>query len=117
MPSGLPASIATQVITILRPQMIVDHGTSVPDWTLPPAETVNVPGCSVQPATGSDNRTNRDAIESVWDVWVPLGTVVGVFDRVIVDGYSSFLIIDGQPEYWGVGRLEHQVLHLVSWKG
>ena len=117
MATGLPSIIATQSVTIVRPTMVTDHNVSVPDYTLAPAETVTVTGCSVQPGAGGEDRNQRDAIQGDFDVWVPLGVTVGPFDRVLVEGYSGYLRITGQPEYWAVGRLEHEVLHLSAWKG
>lgn len=115
--SGLPALIAGQSIEIQRPVMVKDHGSDVPDWSQEPLETLTVTGCSVQPGAGSSDRIGRDAVQSGWTAWVPLGTEVGVFDRVAVPGYPGYLQITGQPEYWATGWLQHEVLHLEAWKG
>lgn len=117
MTTGLPALIARQVISIERPVMVRAHGVDQADWSQDPVETVTVPGCSVQPGSGADDRVGRDSISSDWKVWAPLGTSVGPFDRVTVPGYPGYLAITGQPEHWAPGLLQHTVLHLEAWKG
>lgn len=113
----LPA-IARDVITILRPVTVIDHGAKVADWTQPPAETITVTGCSVQPAGGSEDRSHRDAISAVFTVWAPLGTEVHALDRVHVDAYDAPLMITGEPLNWSVQQqLDHVVIDLTEWRG
>lgn len=114
---ALPARIATGTITVLRPVMINDRGSQVPDWTQPPAETISISGCSVQPQTGTGDRSQRDALSSVFVVYAPPGTTVGVFDHVLVDDYSHPLVTSGEPLSWTVGFLDHVVLDLIDWNG
>lgn len=113
----LPGMLAPDTITILRPVMIDDRGTLVPDWSQPPAETVNVAGCSVQPQTNADERSQRDALSSVFVVYAPPGTIVGAFDRVLVTDYESPLMITGEPTRWTIGFLDHVVINLADWNG
>lgn len=111
-------SIARDVMTVLRPVMVSDHGSLVPDWTQPPAETVNVSGCSVQPSTGADDRSHRDSMNAIFTVWAPPGTVVGTYDRVMVDEYSGPLMITGEPLVWSNKfGLDHVQINLSDWKG
>lgn len=117
MTAGLPSLIARQAITIERPVMVKIHGVEQADWSQPPADSVIVPGCSVQPGTGGDDRVGRDGIQSDWKVWAPLGTTVGPFDRVTVPGYPGYLTTTSQPEVWAPGLLQHVVIHLTDWKG
>jgi len=114
---ALPARLAPDTITILRPVMISDRGTLVPDWSQPPSETVSVGGCSVQPQTGADDRSQRDALSSVFVVYAPPGTIVGAFDHVLVDDYSSPLVTTGEPVRWSIGFLDHVVISLADWTG
>jgi hypothetical protein len=109
--------VAQDVITILRPTMINDRGTMVPDWTQPAAETVSVTGCSVQPQVSGDDRIQRDALSSVFVVYAPPGTTVGAFDHVLVDDYNSPLVTTGEPLRWSVGFLDHVVINLTDWNG
>jgi hypothetical protein len=97
------SSLATQTITVLRAGTVTDHGTTVPDWTA--ATTHDVAGCSVQPATGREERTNRDAITSVWRVYGPSGADVRDSDRVRWGGVDYD--IDGPVQRWSVGFLDH----------
>lgn len=113
----LPTIGAPDTITILRPVMVDDRGTLVPDWSQPPAETVSVEGCSVQPQTGADDRSQRDALSSVFVVYAPPETDVGAFDQVLVDDYSAPLKTTGEPLRWSVGFLDHVVINLVDWNG
>ena len=98
--------------------MIRDHGSTVPDWTQPPSETINVTGCSVQPAAGADDRSHRDSMSAIFTVWAPVGTVVGTFDRVLVDEYDGPLMITGEPLKWSNKQdLDHVVIDLTAWRG
>lgn len=114
----LPAGIARQVITILRPVTVLDHNVEVPDWNQPPAETVTVPGCSVQPTGGSEDRARQDELSVTFSVWAPVGTTVGAFDRVLVDSYPEPLRLVAEVQVWAVNqRLDHVVLDFGAWKG
>ena len=110
--------IARDVMTILRPVMVLDHGSSVADWTQPPAETVTVPGCSVQPAAGGEDRAHRDAMRAVVSVFAPPGTQVGPLDRVMVDSYDAPLQITGEPLVWDTKlHNDHVLIQLADWRG
>ena len=115
---ALPPALARDVMTILRPQTTIDHGSTVPDWTQPPRETVTVTGCSIQPAAGADDREHRDSISAVFTVWAPVGTVIGSLDRVMVDQYDGPLQISGEPLIWSVKMsLDHVAFDLQAWRG
>ena len=114
---ALPTVVAPDTITILRPVMVNDRGTQVPDWSQPPVETVSVKGCSVQPQTGADDRSQRDALSGVFVVYAPPETRVGAFDQVFVADYSSPLKTTGEPVRWTIGFLDHVVLDLADWNG
>jgi hypothetical protein len=114
---ALPTLTSPDTITILRPVMVGDRGSQVPDWSQPPAETISVGGCSVQPQTGADDRSQRDSLSSVFVVYAPPGTIVGAFDRVLVDDYGSPLMTTGEPLRWSIGFLDHVVIDLVDWNG
>jgi hypothetical protein len=113
---ALPAVPSHDVITILRPVMINDRGTQTPDWSQPP-ETISIGGCSVQPQTGADDRSQRDAIAALFVVYAPPGTILGAFDHVLVDDYPNHLISTGQPLIWTMGFLDHVVFNLSDWTG
>jgi hypothetical protein len=110
--------IAQETITILRPEMKVDHGSQIPDWSVPPRETVNVSGCSVQPAGGNEDRLHRDSIGALFTVFAPPGVAVGALDRVLVDSYPTPLRIATEGQAWSSGFvLDHVVFDLVAWEG
>lgn len=114
----LPRRLCRDSITILRPQTVRDHGATVPDWTQPPAETVTVDGCSVQPAQGSDDRAHRDALQAVITLWAPPGTYIGALDRVLVDSYDAPLQITGEPLVWDTKlHNDHMTIQLAEWRG
>jgi hypothetical protein len=95
--------LATQTITVVRPGTVTDHGTTVPDWTSP--ATHDVAGCSVQPSSGSENRTNRDAITTTWRVFAPSSADILPTDRVRWGAVDHD--IDGPLQRWSVGFLDH----------
>lgn len=109
--------LANQTITVLRPETTVDHGSVIPDWSKPPRETVNIAGCSVQPAKGSDDLSHRDQLGAVFTVWAPPGSSVGVMDRVLVDNYPRPLRLAGEAQRWAAGFLDHVVFDLQAWEG
>ena len=113
---GLPP-LANQTVTIERPQTIVDHGSVVPDWSVPPAETVTVTGCSVQPAGGGEDRLHRDQVAAQFTLFAPAGVAIGGLDRVLVGGYPNPLRIAGEPQRWDPGFLNHIEVPLVAWEG
>lgn len=110
-------TLAAESITILTPVLVTERGSQVPDWKQPPATTLTVPGCSVQPQGGADDRAHRDALGAVFTVWAPPGTQIGSLDHVLVDSYPGPLILDGEPMRWAVGFLDHVVFQLTAWKG
>jgi hypothetical protein len=113
---GLPP-LANQTVTIERPVTIQDHGSTVPDWSQPPAESVVVTGCSAQPAGGSEDRLHRDQVGAQFTLFAPSSTVIGGLDRVWVTGYPNPLRIAAEPARWTPGFLNHTEFALVAWEG
>lgn len=108
----LPA-FATQTITVLRATTITDHGNTVESWTSPASHTVT--GCSVQPARGDENRTNRDAITTDLIVYAPATADVLDDDRVLYGGVTYD--IDGPVQRWQTGVLDHIKIPLRRTEG
>jgi hypothetical protein len=108
----MPA-LGTQTITRLR-------GTAVPDaygnlrlsWANP--STLDVPGCSVQPAPGGVvYGKDRTPISVVLSVWAPADADVDDRDRVVYAGRTY--AVAGSVQVWGVGSaLDHKVIPLQA---
>lgn len=114
----LPPALAVETITVQRPVMVSSRGVDVPDYDQPPAQVLTVPGCSVQPAKGSEDRAGRDQSGAVFTVWAPPGTEVGTFDLVLVAQYPTPLRTVGEPQEWATGLgLDHVVFDLAGWEG
>lgn len=96
-------TFATQTVTVQRAGLVTDHGAQVPDWTNPTVHAVT--GCSVQPAGGSEDRVNRDAVTTQFTLYAPLDADVRATDRVVFDGVT--FEVDGPPRRWATGVLDH----------
>jgi hypothetical protein len=108
-------SFATQMVTRLRAAMVDDgHGNMVPDWTMP--DTLAIDGCSVQPGASQEDLVNRDASLIEYTVWMPAGVDVLATDRITIAGRDPFEI-DGEPERWETGILDHVKVLLKRWVG
>lgn len=107
-------SFATQTVTRLRPSFTDDgHGNMMPDWDTP--DTLDIPGCSVQPGLSQEDRVNRDASLVAYTVWAPPTADVHALDRVQFAG--TVFEVDGEPQRWMVGFLNHTKLFLKRWDG
>ena len=116
---GLPAGIATQSVTVLHPAHTEDHGTLVPDWSRPPAATLEISGCSVQPGlSGVDVDDHRMASSAVFTVFGPPDMSVDSSCHVVVPGYPGELEVLGEPQRWTTGLgLDYTALNLQVWSG
>jgi hypothetical protein len=98
-------------ITIQRaPRIAGDYGsTTVPDWQN--ATSVEVTGCSVQPAPAPEFTIDRSQTLSRWQAFVPPEADVKSTDRVLWNGHT--FDVDGEPLLWEFPPLSHFVLNLV----
>lgn len=108
---GLP--LASQIVTVVRAGVAVDHGATVLDWAA--ATTHTVAGCSFQPTSGSEDRINRDAVTTVATVYAPAGADVTDTDRIRFGGLTYD--IDGPVRRWAVGLLDHLEIPLKAVEG
>lgn len=99
---SLPA-FATQTLTVLRAGTVSDHGTNVPDWTAATPHAVT--GCSVQPAVGSEDQTNRDAVTITATLYGPADADIVHTDRVQYGGVTYE--VNGPVRRWASGVLDH----------
>lgn len=109
-------SFARQSLTRQRPQMVTDHGTSVPDWSKPTSD-LTIPRWSVQPGASEEDRVNRQGSLIQWTAFGPPDADVRADDRIVFNGTEY--AIDGEPLRWPspTGRLDHTVLYLKRWEG
>lgn len=111
-------SFATQSITIVRPTMIDDRGTPVPDYDNP-ASTQVIENCSVQPGSpaSSEALTARQGVTVKWTVYAPPRLTIDAHDAVEYEGvrYS----VDGDPAHWPspTGLLDNTVISLIKFEG
>lgn len=99
--------------TRLRYPRVVDHGTSVVDYSAVPASAV-IYG-SMQPGTGEVEQLNRDGAEVVYTIFARPGSDVMHDD--LFDLPDGKYFVNGEPERWGTGVLDHVVVRLSRWRG
>ncbi|UGL61821.1 head-to-tail stopper [Microbacterium phage Franklin22] len=109
----LPSMMTSQSFQLRRYPTIMDHGTEVIDPNGTP--TVSTLYGSVQPGTGATDPINRDGAEIVKTIWSPPGSDVRHKDRVSFEGREFF--VNGEPETWRTGILDHDVIRLSFWTG
>jgi len=105
---------ARQSATVLRPAYKTSHGNKVPDWDAPPASSVTVQGCSIQPSIGAESQEHRDAVFSQFLIWLPAGTDVRARDRVQIAG-ADYEVVSVQR--WETGVLDHVEVGANRWEG
>lgn len=106
-----------KTITRIRPGVKTVRGSAIPDWDNP-VETVNITGCSVQPATTTLSEDGRVlGLSDGLTVYVPNGADVLEGDRIVVDGENYE--INGLPRRWEspTGRVSNIQLNLKRYSG
>lgn len=106
-------SMMRQPFTRKRYLRVMDHGTMVIDPASTP--TVQEYRGSIQPGTGTTDTINRDGAEVVKTIWAHPGADVRHYDIITLPEGDFF--VNGEPESWGTGILDHLVIHLSRWKG
>lgn len=106
-------SLLHQQYTRKRFPTILDHGTEVTDTSATPV-TATYKG-SIQPGTGGTDLTNREGAEVVYTIFGFPGDDVHDRDVVSFDGHDYQ--VNGEPERWGTGVLDHIVIRLSRWAG
>lgn len=110
-------SFAADTITIVEPVLVDDRGTTVADWTQPPASETEVTGCSVQPGASSEALGGRQGVTVRWTVYAPLSAPVTAHSGVLWHG--TLYQVDGEPARWAspTGALGHLVIVLIDQEG
>ena len=109
-------SFFKQTVTRIRPGTKRLRGSEVPDWDN--ATTLDIPGCSVQPAGTSLSQDGRElGISDGMTAYLPAGADVQSGDRIQYE--DKVYTIMGDPRVWpsASGTLDHIELNLERWSG
>lgn len=109
----LPSFMRKQTVQVKRYPRVQDHGNESIDYDADPAVS-SLKG-SVQPGTGQVDLTHRDGAEIAYTILAPLQYDVQHDDLIVYDGDTYF--VNGEPERWKTGVLDHQVIRLSRWTG
>lgn len=110
---GMLPSMMRQPFTRLRFPRVKDHGTEVIDYAGTPTKLV-VRG-SLQPGTGTTDLVSRDGAEIVYTFIAQPGADVHHDDQFEIFGDRFF--VNGEPEVWATGIMNHTVIRLSRWRG
>ena len=107
-------SFMNKPFTRKRYPTIIDHGAAQRDYTATPS-TATFYG-SIQPGTGTTDVINRDGAEIVKTIWAtdPAADVRHYDVITLADGDY---FVNGEPERWETGILDHAVIQLSRWAG
>lgn len=106
-------SFADQPFIRKRFPTVLDHGNETIDYTATPS-TATYTG-SIQPGSGTEETINRNGAEVVKTIWAEPGIDVRHDDIIEVKGKDYF--VNGEPEEWETGILDHTVIRLSRWEG
>lgn len=107
-------SFMNQPFTRKRFPLVNDHGNKSRDYKANP--TTSTFYGSIQPGTGTEDLTNRDGAEIVKTIFAtdPQADVQRA-DVVTLGGVDYQ--VEGEPERWETGIMDHAVIHLSVWNG
>ena len=106
-------SMMRQPFTRKRYPSTLDHGTATVDYTATP--TVSGFYGSIQPGTGTTDQINRTGAEVVYTIMARPNADVMHDD--LVDLPDGTYFVNGAPEHWFTGILDHTVIRLSRWVG
>lgn len=110
----LPSFMKAREYTRKRYPVTDDHGTARVDYTATPT-TATFWG-SVQPASNGKAETiNRNGAEVIKTIFSPPGADVHHAD--LIDLSDGTYWVNGEPDIWEVGILDHVVIGLSRWIG
>ena len=109
-------SWANDTVTRLRPTIITQRGSEIPDWEDP--DRLEIQGCSMQPAGTSLTQDGRvQGTSDGYTCFLPPGADVQAGDRIEFGGVVY--TINGEPRVWQspTGRVSNTQLQLERWYG
>ena len=110
-------SFFRQTVTRIRPAVKESRGSEIPDWENT-TDIIEIPGCSMQPASTSLSQDGRVlGISDGYTCYMPADADVQAGDHIVFRGKTY--AINGDPRDWpsATGRLDHIQLNLVRWQG
>lgn len=109
-------SFCTETITRERAKFVERRGALVPDWE-GEVETVEISGCSVQPASTVRAFRRSANVESGMTLFAPPESDIQDSDRITYQGKQY--LIDGEPQVWlsPSRAVSSMQVHLKRWKG
>jgi hypothetical protein len=105
--------MARQTFTRRRYPTVTDHGATVRDYSDTPEEA-DFTG-SIQPAAATEDTVNRNGAEVAYTIWASPDADVNHYDLVTL--YAATYYVNGEPERWASGVLDHAVIYLSRWVG
>lgn len=109
-------SFARDTVTRIRPGAKERRGSTEPDWDN--AETLDIPGCSIQPATTTLSQDGRVlGLSEGYNGFFPPGADIKAGDRIRY-GENVYTVI-GEPKVWQspTGRVSSTQATLERWAG
>ncbi|MEE6280150.1 hypothetical protein [Georgenia sp. MJ170] len=109
-----------ETIQLVIPEMVEERGSSIPDWSKPPAKLVDVPHCIVEPLSAEERTADREATQGSVEVRAPAVVDVPPFARLRRPGHPGrdYEVI-GEPRIFrsATGSLDHTSLLGKRWEG
>ena len=109
-------SWANDTVTRLRPTIVTQRGSEIPDFSNP--DRLNIEGCSMQPSGTSLTQDGRvQGTAEGYTCYLPPGADIMAGDRIQYDG--AIYTIMGEPKTWKspTGMVNNTQLQLERWYG
>lgn len=112
----------SQILTIVRPGEVIDvdyYGKPI----YGPDQTIDIPGCSIQPLLGQASMeqmaATQDTVSTKWRFFAPAGADVKANDKARCAIVSGDLQVDGDPVIWPDmdGNPDHLEGYLTRYSG
>lgn len=111
----LPSMMSAQTFTRRRFPTVIDHGSTVRDYTAEPSSSLELVG-SIQPGGGAEDRVNRNGAEVIFTIFAPDPLIdVSHYDLIRISNDDYY--VNGEPDRWQTGIMDHAVIYLSRWIG